>query len=55
MLVMTDSEHQYQRAKASLLAEERKLIQLLYDTSSTHDGISIMDIGRICEELKDIP
>jgi len=28
-LVMTDSEHQYQRAKARLLAEERKLIQLL--------------------------
>ena len=29
MLVMTDSEYRYQRAKASLLAEERKLIQLL--------------------------
>ena len=26
---MTDSEHQYEGAKASLLAEERKLIQLL--------------------------
>ncbi len=29
MLVMTDSAHDYQRAKASLFAEERKLIQLL--------------------------
>ena len=26
---MTDSEHQYETAKASLLAEERKLLQLL--------------------------
>ena len=25
------------------------------DTSSTHDGISIAGIGRICEELKGIP
>ena len=27
--VMTDSEHQYETAKASLLAEERKLVQVL--------------------------
>ena len=50
MLVMTDSEHEYETAKANLLAEERKLIQVL---SSSPVLLEIQDAReRILERVE---
>ena len=49
--VMTDSEHEYQRAKANLLAEERKLVQVL---SGNPFFLEIQEVReRLLERIED--